>query len=32
MKIILILGLRYDDRIFENLDFSGVDVEHLNWI
>ncbi len=32
MKIILIPGLGYDCRIFENLDLSGFDVEHLNWI
>jgi pimeloyl-ACP methyl ester carboxylesterase len=32
MKIILIPGLGCDCRIFENLDFSGIDIEHLNWI
>ncbi|MBC8756447.1 alpha/beta hydrolase [Kordia sp. YSTF-M3] len=32
MKIILIPGLAFDCRIFENLDLSGYEVEHLNWI
>ena len=32
MKIYLIPGLGYDDRIFAKLDFDGHQVECLNWI
>ena len=32
MKLILIPGLGYDCRIFENLDLTNFDVECLNWI
>lgn len=32
MRIILIPGLGYDDRIFHNLDLAGFEIEYLNWI
>ncbi|MFK7747495.1 MAG: alpha/beta fold hydrolase [Kordia sp.] len=32
MRIILIPGLGYDDRIFHNLDLSDFEIEYLNWI
>lgn len=32
MKIFLIPGLGYDNRIFQNIDFGEFDVEYLNWI
>ena len=32
MKIYLIPGLGYNHRIFEKLDFEGLDVEYINWI
>ncbi|AXG70542.1 hypothetical protein KORDIASMS9_02782 [Kordia sp. SMS9] len=32
MRIILIPGLGYDDRIFHNLDLSDYEIEYLNWI
>jgi len=32
MKIYLIPGLGYDDRIFERLNFGNLDVSRINWI
>jgi pimeloyl-ACP methyl ester carboxylesterase len=32
MKIILIPGLGYNCRIFENLNLTNLDIEYLNWI
>ncbi|WP_430412642.1 alpha/beta fold hydrolase [Kordia sp.] len=32
MRIILIPGLGYDDRIFHNLNLSEFEIEYLNWI
>jgi len=32
MRIILIPGLGYDCRIFENLDLTSYEFEYLNWI
>lgn len=32
MKIVLIPGLGYDSRIFDNLNLSNFKVQYLNWI
>ena len=32
MRLILIPGLGYDDRIFHNLDIAAYEIEYLNWI
>ena len=32
MRLILIPGLGFDCRIFENLNLSNFDIECLNWI
>ncbi|MCB0533547.1 MAG: alpha/beta hydrolase [Saprospiraceae bacterium] len=32
MKIYLLPGLGFDCRIFDRLDFKGLDVEYINWI
>jgi len=32
MRLLLIPGLGYDDRIFHNLDLSEFEIEYLNWI
>ncbi|WP_046759114.1 alpha/beta hydrolase [Kordia jejudonensis] len=32
MRIILIPGLGYDDRIFHKLQLTNIEIEYLNWI
>ena len=32
MKVYLVPGLGYDYRIFENLDFKGLNIEYIHWI